>query len=186
MERRRAFGVVRGVRTVRGDGGDGGRGDESARGGRGTTSGVSFGAGMGGVSDLTRAGRWMREGRAAEDSRRTLCRGFGQRGGGEDIDGSRVSRAEFGGGDGVRDVGALHRGGVQGAAARRRASVMIAGGCEGCIDAVSLAAFAKARALSATGRAKPFDVARDGFVMGEGAGVLVLETLEHARRARRD
>ena len=60
------------------------------------------------------------------------------------------------------------------------------GGSESCVDAVSLAAFARMRAL-ATGyndnpqeASRPFDEAREGFVMGEGAGVLILESLEHA------
>lgn len=64
--------------------------------------------------------------------------------------------------------------------------IAVCGGTEATIDRVSLGAFAAARALS-TGfnetpekASRPFDQARDGFVMGEGAGVLVIEALEHA------
>jgi 3-oxoacyl-[acyl-carrier-protein] synthase II len=66
------------------------------------------------------------------------------------------------------------------------ADVAVCGGAEAAIDRVSLGAFAAARALStayndAPHRAsRPFDVDRDGFVMGEGAGVLVIERLDHA------
>ncbi|TCR85318.1 beta-ketoacyl-ACP synthase II [Rhizobium sp. BK376] len=66
------------------------------------------------------------------------------------------------------------------------ADVAICGGAEACIEKVSLGGFAAARALS-TGfsnrpeeASRPFDTGRDGFVMGEGAGILVIETLEHA------
>jgi len=66
------------------------------------------------------------------------------------------------------------------------ADVAICGGAEACIDKVSLGGFAAARALSTafnatpTRASRPFDSARDGFVMGEGAGLLVIESLEHA------
>jgi 3-oxoacyl-[acyl-carrier-protein] synthase II len=66
------------------------------------------------------------------------------------------------------------------------ADVVLAGGAEACIDRVSLAGFAAARTLS-TGFAatpekasRPFDRDRDGFVMGEGAAMLVVERLDHA------
>lgn len=66
------------------------------------------------------------------------------------------------------------------------ADIALCGGAEACIHRVSLAGFAAARALSAGGNgnpeqaSRPFDQARDGFVMGEGAGLLVIETLDHA------
>lgn len=66
------------------------------------------------------------------------------------------------------------------------ADIAICGGAEATIDRVSLGAFAAARALSAGFNAtpekasRPFDAQRDGFVMGEGAGILVIEALEHA------
>lgn len=64
--------------------------------------------------------------------------------------------------------------------------VAICGGAEATVHAVSLAGFAAARALSTgfndtpTQASRPFDRDRDGFVMGEGAGILVIESLEHA------
>jgi 3-oxoacyl-[acyl-carrier-protein] synthase II len=63
--------------------------------------------------------------------------------------------------------------------------VVVAGGCESGIHPLPIAAFAAMHALSRNnenpaGASRPYDTARDGFVMGEGAGAMVLETEEHA------
>ncbi|MGI9509732.1 MAG: beta-ketoacyl-ACP synthase II [Geminicoccaceae bacterium] len=67
------------------------------------------------------------------------------------------------------------------------ADVMVAGGAEGAVCRIGIAGFAAMKALSTSYNdtperaSRPWDKGRDGFVMGEGAGVVVLEELEHAR-----
>ncbi|MDC0610335.1 beta-ketoacyl-ACP synthase II [Vibrio sp.] len=64
------------------------------------------------------------------------------------------------------------------------AEVALVGGAEACVDPLSLAGFNALKALSTstepTAASRPFDQNRSGFVMGEGAGLMVIETLEHA------
>src|SRR5450631_4628427 len=68
------------------------------------------------------------------------------------------------------------------------AEVMVAGGAESPVNRISIAGFAAARALSTgfndqpTRASRPYDKDRDGFVLGEGAGIVVLEEYEHAKR----
>ncbi len=70
---------------------------------------------------------------------------------------------------------------------RGEADVMVAGGAEAAVTPLGVAGFASAKALSfrndePTKASRPFDKDRDGFVLGEGAGVVVIEELEHALR----
>ncbi|MBO9607959.1 MAG: beta-ketoacyl-ACP synthase II [Paenibacillaceae bacterium] len=67
------------------------------------------------------------------------------------------------------------------------ADVMICGGAESTIYPIGLAGFCAMRAMSTRNEepekaSRPYDIDRDGFVMGEGAGVLILESLEHAQK----
>jgi 3-oxoacyl-[acyl-carrier-protein] synthase II len=67
------------------------------------------------------------------------------------------------------------------------ADIMIAGGAEGAICPIGIAGFGQAKALSTrndapTQASRPYDKGRDGFVMGEGAGAVVLEEYEHAKK----
>ena len=69
---------------------------------------------------------------------------------------------------------------------RGEADAMIAGGAEATVTPMTLAGFAAMHALSTRNESpqtasRPFDATRDGFVLGEGAGAVILETLEHAR-----
>lgn len=70
---------------------------------------------------------------------------------------------------------------------RDEADVMITGGTEACITPLGIAGFAVMKALSTRNdepqrASRPFDIDRDGFVMGEGAGIMILEELEFAKR----
>lgn len=70
---------------------------------------------------------------------------------------------------------------------RGEADVILAGGAEAAITPIGVAGFAAMKALSSRNddpehASRPFDADRDGFVLGEGAGVLILEELEHAKR----
>lgn len=68
-----------------------------------------------------------------------------------------------------------------------KANIIITGGSEAPINVASIGGFNAARAISTNNAeymtaSRPFDKTRDGFVMGEGAGILVFEELEHAKR----
>jgi len=70
---------------------------------------------------------------------------------------------------------------------RGEADIMVAGGTEAAITPTSMAGFCKAKAMSVKNdpphkASRPFDKGRDGFVMGEGSGMLILEEYEHARQ----
>ena len=68
---------------------------------------------------------------------------------------------------------------------------MVTGGAEATITSMGMAGFNSMRAMSRRSNdapekaSRPFDRLRDGFVMGEGAGILILEELEHAKQPRR-
>jgi 3-oxoacyl-[acyl-carrier-protein] synthase II len=85
-----------------------------------------------------------------------------------------VSSACAAGNNGLGDAARIIRAGD--------ADAVVAGGAEACITGVATAAFAAMEATSASGISRPFDARRDGFVMGAGAGVLVLEEKEAAER----
>ncbi len=69
-----------------------------------------------------------------------------------------------------------------------RADLMVCGGAESALEPLAVAGFASMHALCTSknadpaGASRPFDKSRDGFVMGEGAGIMVLEELEHAKK----
>ncbi|MET7637988.1 beta-ketoacyl-[acyl-carrier-protein] synthase family protein [Streptomyces sp. NPDC005438] len=68
-----------------------------------------------------------------------------------------------------------------------RADVVVAGGTEACMHPLPIAAFGNMMAMSKSnddpqGASRPYDVSRNGFVLGEGAGVVILESAEHASR----
>ncbi len=92
---------------------------------------------------------------------------------------SCVSTACASGNHAIGDAAAIVR--------RGEADIMFAGGAEATVARIGVGAFNATRALSTRnddpqGASRPFDAERDGFVMGEGAGVLLLENLDHARR----
>ncbi|MGO9196031.1 MAG: beta-ketoacyl-[acyl-carrier-protein] synthase family protein [Acidimicrobiales bacterium] len=77
---------------------------------------------------------------------------------------------------GTQSIGAAYR-----LVAWGRCDVVMTGGAEAAMTPVAMAAFANMTALSSSGESRPFDRRRDGFVMGEGGGALVLEELGRAQ-----
>ena len=189
-----------------------------------TRAGVSIGSGMGHISDITNAGRLLERGTIARKLSpffvpRVLCNAAaGQVSMAHDFRGpNRTSATACAAG--AHAIGDAFRS-IQ----RGDADVMLCGGTESCVDAVTIAGFARARALADpkamglfvegkgegngdgngennqnnhttstttltstdefsqdyTTTCRPFDSTRGGFVVGEGAGVLVLESYEHA------
>ena len=149
-------------------------------------TGVAIGAGMSCVADMAEAGALLKDGKLRRLSPffvprilANMAAGAVSIAHGFQGPSHAASTACATGAHGIGDAFRM----VQ----RGEATVMLAGGTESCVDAVSLAGFSRLKALStkynATPEAasRPFDKDRDGFVLGEGAGVLVLEELQHAK-----
>lgn len=142
-------------------------------------TGVVIGTGIGGLETLERECRTWIEGGDREVSPHfvpmmmpnaaagTLAMKLGARGPGFSIGSACAS--------GAHAIGEAKR-----MIERGEADVVIAGGSEAALTGLCLAAFGRMGALSREGVSRPFDARRDGFVMGEGAAVLVLERAEHA------
>ena len=154
-------------------------------------AGVCIGAGMGHVGDLTNAGRLLENGRLRRVSPFFVPRILVNMAAGHvsmrhGLEGPNHAAATACA-TGAHAIGDAFR-----AVQRGDADLIVAGGTESCIDAVSIVGFTRARALAdpaamglsddPAATCRPFDASRGGFVMGEGAGVLVLEDLESARR----
>ncbi|XP_078438340.1 beta-ketoacyl synthase [Wolffia australiana] len=149
------------------------------------STGVSIGAGIGSISDISDAGRMIYEKKLRQLSPFFVPRIL------VNMASGHVSMKYGFKGPIHSTVTACATGAHSiGDAARMiqfgDADVMIAGGTESSIDALSIAGFSRCRALSTKYNflpglsSRPFDSGRDGFVIGEGAGVMVLEALDHA------
>jgi len=150
------------------------------------TTGVAIGSGMSGTADVLEAGNLMEAGRLRRVSPFFVPRILPNMAGGAvsiqyGLHGPNhaASTACASGAHGIGDAFQLVR--------RGAADVMLAGGTEAAVDAVAMGGFSRLKALSTgyndnpAAASRPFDAGRDGFVLGEGAAVLVLEELEHAR-----
>jgi 3-oxoacyl-[acyl-carrier-protein] synthase II len=146
-------------------------------------TGVSLGSGIGGIEDITEAQTTKSTRGAKKISPRFIPKML------INLAGGFVSMEHNAKGPNVAAVTACATGAHSIGDAFRfikygDADVMIAGGTESCVEPLSMAGFSQMRALSldpTTSASKPFDEARSGFVMGEGAGILILEELEHAK-----
>jgi 3-oxoacyl-[acyl-carrier-protein] synthase II len=149
-------------------------------------TGVSLGSGIGGIEDITEAHDTKTSKGHRKISPRFIPKML------INLAGGQISMAHKAKGPNTAAVTACATGAHAIGDAFRfikfgDADVMIAGGTESCVEPLSLGGFSQMKAL-ATDRndepekaSRPFDESRSGFVMGEGAGVLVLEELEHAK-----
>ena len=137
--------------------------------------GCFIGSGIGGFEIIEREHTNLLQGRPAQDFALLYSRDHREHGGGADEHSLRRPGADFGHGDGVRDFGQLDwRLGAHDL--HGDADAMIAGGSEAAVTPLSVGGFAAMRALSTrndepTKASRPFDKDRDGFVIGEGAGI---------------
>jgi len=147
--------------------------------------GVAIGSGIGGLETLASSFRALFDSGPRRVSPFTIPMAIGNMSSGyaamrHDLRGPNLSAA------GACASGTHGIGGAARVIERGDADVMVAGGTEAPITGLTLAGFANMRALSTRNEdcqaaSRPFDLDRDGFVVGEGAAVLVLEELEHAR-----
>lgn len=150
--------------------------------------GVSIGTGLGGVPALMTAGETLRQEGAGSVSAYTMLGSLPHMAAGwvSMRTGARgpIAAPATACAAGTQAIGDALR-----AIQRGDADVMVSGGADALISPVAIAGFHALRALSTrnddpTRASRPFDRDRDGFVLGEGAGILILENLAHARARR--
>lgn len=150
-------------------------------------TGVAIGSGIGGVGETTESYETLKEKGPRKVSPRFMCKEL------INLPSGFISIAHNAKGPNTAAATACATGAHMIGDAYRfikygDANVMIAGGTESAIEPVQVAAFNAMKALATnrneepTKASRPFDEDRSGFVMGEGAGVLVLEELEHAKK----